>query len=167
MNKPTNSGFRTVRGYQLKNQREGKLTSALEDYLEMVYRLCIEDKYARVGKLSELLHVKPSSASKMILKLVDLGYLEYDRNESILLTAAGRASGSCLLDRHDTVERFLAILGNTNPLEEAELAEHSLSPSTISKIKILLEFFARNPDVKNQYEKFKKAAANTNDHKLI
>ena len=68
MNKSPDSVFRTVRGYQLKNQKKGVLTPALEDYLEMVYRLCLEDHYARVGKLSELLHVKPSSTSKMILK---------------------------------------------------------------------------------------------------
>lgn len=156
MNKSSDSGFRTFRGYQLKNQREGKLTAALEDYLEMVYRLCLEDNYARVGKLSELLHVKPSSTSKMIFRLVDLGYLEYDRYDSILLTDKGKKIGAYLLDRHDTLESFLAMIGNTNPLEETELIEHSLSSSTISKIKGLLEFFMENPDIEKEYKIFKK-----------
>jgi len=153
------SGFRTVRGYQLANRREGGLTPALEDYLEMVYRLCLEDRYARVGKLSALLHVKPSSASKMIFKLVDLGYLEYDRYDSILLTERGERTGAYLLKRHDTVERFLTLAGNTSPLEEAELIEHSLNCSTVSQIDTLLDFFAKNPDIRKQYEDFKKAAA--------
>ncbi len=156
MNKPSDSEFRTVRGYQLKNQQEGKLTAALEDYLEMVYRLCLEDNYARVGKLSELLHVKPSSTSKMILRLVDLGYLEYDRYDSIILTDKGKKIGTYLLDRHNTLERFLTMIGNTNPLEEVELVEHSLSPSTVSEIKNLLEFFKENPDIEKQYKAFKK-----------
>ncbi len=82
--------FRTVRGYQLLNQQDGRLTPALEDYLEMAYRLCLQYSYARVNKLSELLHVRPSSASKMISKLANLGYLEYDRHEIILLTEKGQ-----------------------------------------------------------------------------
>jgi DtxR family Mn-dependent transcriptional regulator len=159
MDRISNSGFRTVRGYQLKNRQEGGLTPALEDYLEMVYRLCLEDNYARVGKLSELLHVKPSSASKMIFKLVDLGYLVYDRYDSILLTDKGGDAGAYLLDRHDAVERFLGMIGNDSPLEEAELVEHSLSPLTVSEIKILLEFFAKNPDIKERYEDFRKTSS--------
>jgi DtxR family Mn-dependent transcriptional regulator len=162
MNKSPGSGFRTVRGYQLKNQQEGGLTSALEDYLEMVYRLCLEDKYVRVGKLSGLLQVKPSSTSKMIQKLVDLGYLEYDSYESILLTAKGKKTGAYLLDRHDTVERFLTMIGNTNPLEEAELIEHSLSSSTVSEIKILTAFITENPDIQEKYAAFKQATTGSN-----
>lgn len=157
MNKSPESGFRTVRGYQLKNQEEGGLTPALEDYLEMVYRLCLKDNYARVGKLSKLLHVKPSSTSKMIFKLVDLGYLEYDRNDSILLTDKGKKTGAYLLNRHDTVEQFLTMIGNINPLEEAELIEHSLNSSTVMQINTLLDFFANIPNIKKQYEDFKKA----------
>lgn len=156
MNRNPDSGFHTVRGYQLINQQEGQLTPAMEDYLEMVYRLCLQNNYARVGKLSEVLNVKPSSASKMIFKLVNLGYLQYDRYEVILLTEKGKEIGAYLLGRHDMVEQFLKLIGNSNPLEEAELVEHSLSPSTVSAINTLLEFFERNPGIKKHYEDFKK-----------
>ncbi|ADY55797.1 iron (metal) dependent repressor, DtxR family [Syntrophobotulus glycolicus DSM 8271] len=156
MKETPNLGFRTVRGYQLANRREDGLTPALEDYLEMVYRLCSEDGYARVGKLSELLHVKPSSTSKMILKLVNRGYLEYDPYDSICLTGKGQEAGAYLLARHDTTEEFLRLIGNTSPLEEAELIEHSLSTSTVTGIKTLLAFFARNPEINTEYEAFKK-----------
>ena len=60
MKKSTGSAFRTVRGYQLLNQQERELTPALEDYLEMAYRLCQTNGYTRVGKISEILNVKPS-----------------------------------------------------------------------------------------------------------
>lgn len=156
MNNNINSDFRTVRGYQLVNQRKGQLTPALEDYLEMVYRLCMKNDYARVGKLSELLNVKPSSASKMIFKLADLGYLKYDRYEIILLTDSGREIGRYLLKRHKTVESFLTLIGSPNPLEETELVEHSLSPSTVSDLNDLLEFFHLNPATQNNFDEFKK-----------
>ena len=138
--------FRTVRGYQLLNQQDGRLTPALEDYLEMAYRLCQQYSYARVNKLSELLHVRPSSASKMISKLASLGYLEYDRYEIILLTEQGQKTGAYLLKRHDTVESFLKLIGCQNPLEETELIEHSLSASTMLALRDLLEYFQSDND---------------------
>ena len=153
-----NPEFHTVRGYQLKNKKQGQLTPALEDYLEMAYRMCMEEDYVRVGKLSHQLHVKPPSASKMVLRLVELGYLEYDQYDSIRLTKKGKEKGAYLLERHDIIEQFLRMIGNSNPLEEAELIEHSLSASTISKIKILVKFFTTNPDIAAQYKDFKRSA---------
>ncbi|MGC6175080.1 metal-dependent transcriptional regulator [Lacrimispora sp. 38-1] len=147
--------FHTVRGYQLKKQNKSGLTPALEDYLEMAYRLCLEENYTRVNKLSERLHVRPSSASKMVARLVGLGYLEYDSFESILLTGEGRTAGAYLLERHNTVERFFIMVGSPNPLEEAELVEHTLSTLTVLEIKALLEFFTQNPDIEKQFKKFR------------
>ncbi|MEA4890994.1 MAG: iron dependent repressor, metal binding and dimerization domain protein [Peptococcaceae bacterium] len=162
MNENTNSDFRTVRGYQLANQRQGQLTSALEDYLEMTCRLCLENNYARVGQLSELLNVKPSSASKMISKLAGLGYLKYDRYEIIQLTDSGWEMGQYLLKRHETIESFLALIGSSNPLEEAELVEHSLSSSTVSDLNDLLEFFKLNPALQSSFQEFKKVKNQSN-----
>lgn len=143
--------FRTVRGYQLINQQVGGLTPALEDYLEMAYRLCLQYSYARVNKLAELLHVRPSSASKMISKLAGLGYLEYDRYELILLTHKGQEMGAYLLKRHDTVENFLKLIGCRNPLEETELIEHSLSASTVLALGGLLAYFQSNDNAMADY----------------
>lgn len=150
-----NSDFRTVRGYQLLNRQGGKLTPAMEDYLEMTYRLCLHNTYARVGKLSELLNVKPPSASKMISKLSYLGYLKYDRYDIIQLTDRGREAGAYLLRRHETVENFLKLIGNANPLEEAELIEHSLSASTVEDLAGLLEFFQTDAYVEESFCDFK------------
>lgn len=155
MNNNENSDFRTVRGYQLAKQQEGQLTPALEDYLEMVYRLCLDNDYARVGKLSELLNVRPSSASKMILKLANLGYVKYDPYEIIQLTERGKKIGAYLLKRHKTVEYFLKQIGSSKPLEETELIEHSLSPDTVANIAALLEFFQSDRDLWNQFNIFK------------
>ena len=148
------SEFRTVRGYQQILQQDGGLTPALEDYLEMVYRLCSQNHYTRVGKLSDLLHVKPSSASKMVFKLAELGYLQYDRYEIILLTDKGRIMGAFLLERHNMVDQFLKFIGISESLEETELIEHSINPTTMKHLSTLLEFFERNPDIQKRYEEF-------------
>lgn len=156
MNNPNQSEYRTVRGYEIANQRENRLTPAMEDYLEMACKLCLETGYTRVVKLSERLNVRPSSASKMISKLVAFGYLKYDAYESIHLTDMGQETGAYLLHRHKILEQFLRLIGNVDPLQEAELVEHSLKIPTISKINILLGFFEDNPDVMNRYENYKK-----------
>lgn len=155
MNNNADTDFRTVRGYQLISRQNGRLTPALEDYLEMAYRLCMENDYARVGQLSGLLHVKPSSASKMISKLAGLGYLKYDRYEIIQLTDEGREIGEYLLMRHKTIEAFLKLIGSSNPLEETELVEHSLSAATVSDLSDFLEFFRRNPAARDSFYVFK------------
>ncbi len=98
-----------MRGYQLRSRKEGRLTPAQEDYLEMAYRLFCRQGYVRVGQLSELLHVKPSSASKMILKLSQLGFLDYDRYEVILLTDKGKETGAYLIFRHETAKQVFAL----------------------------------------------------------
>lgn len=154
MNNPLDNKFHTVRGYQLKKQSENGLTPALEDYLEMVYRLCMEENYTRIHKISENLNVKPSSASKMVSKLVELGFLEYDHLDSIRLTEDGRVAGSYLLERHQIMERFFSLVGSSNPLEETELVEHMLCFSTVSKILALVEFFTQNADIEKKLKTF-------------
>lgn len=155
--------FRTVRGYQVLNQQEGQLTSALEDYLEMTYRICVANSYARVGKLSEMLHVKPSSASKMISKLAELGYLEYDKYDVIKLTEKGQEYGKYLLYRHQVIERFLNLIGCSNPLEETELIEHSLGPETIENLSALYDFFEYNNDIYQSFLNYRKCAGKKQD----
>ncbi|WP_347489028.1 iron dependent repressor, metal binding and dimerization domain protein [Desulfoscipio sp. XC116] len=163
MGNDTDLEFRTVRGYQLIKQQEGQLTPALEDYLEMAYRLCLQHGYTRVGIISGELHVKPSSASKMISRLVNLGYLAYDRHESILLTKKGQESGAYLLERHNTVEEFLQLIGCENALEETELIEHSLSPATVCRLNTLLGFFKSESCIRKRYEELKNKQRGTDN----
>lgn len=151
-----NSQYRTVRGYQLDNQQKNELTSAMEDYLEMVCRQCKENGYTRVSRISELLNVRPSSASKMISRLVKLGYLKYDAYESVLLEDKGEQAGTYLLYRHDIVEQFLRLIGNNDPLKEVELIEHSLNFSTVEQVSILLDFFEENRLLKKKYIEYSK-----------
>lgn len=157
MSERKKSDFRTSRGYQIISRREGRLTSAMEDYLEMIYRSCGgAGGYSRVGKLSELLHVKPSSASKMIFKLAEMGYVKYDRYEIIQLTGAGEKAGAYLLHRHKIIEEFLGVVGSENILEETELVEHSLGPSTVGSLHALVEFFKSDGQTAERFREFRR-----------
>jgi Mn-dependent DtxR family transcriptional regulator len=162
MSNPTENEFHTVRGYQIKKQNESGLTPALEDYLEMTYRLCLDEGYTRINKLSERLNVRPSSTSKMVSKLVELKLLQYDRFDSIRLTDEGRVTGSYLLERHHIIEQFFSLIGSSNPLEETELVEHVLRSYTVLRIHALLEFLSSDTYIKNQFEKIFKSQDNNN-----
>lgn len=151
-----NENFHTVRGYQLLEQNKKCLTSAMEDYLEMIYRNSLIEDYMRVNTLSELLNVQAPSVTKMVQKLHELGLIHYKKYGIIFLTDNGREIGKYLLERHNVLEAFLRMLASGNSLLiETELIEHSVSPATLHNIKIFNEFFVCNPDVVKKFEDFK------------
>ncbi|PYG85845.1 DtxR family iron (metal) dependent repressor [Ruminiclostridium sufflavum DSM 19573] len=152
-----NKDFHTVRGYQLLDQNNRLLTSAMEDYLEMIYRKNLTEKYMRINLLSEMLNVKPSSATKMVQKLSLLGFVKYEKYGIIFLTEKGKELGEFLLNRHNIIQRFLETIGiNEDLLVETELIEHNISSNTLANIKLLNEFFEKTPDIIKLFEEFKK-----------
>jgi len=139
--------FYTVRGYSLLKQEEKLLTPSMEDYLEMSYRLTLEKGYARIGDLAEALHVQPPSASKMMQKLTELGFVSFEKYGLIELTPVGNDLGGYLLKRHQIIEKLLLLIGVTaDLLEQTEKIEHNLSENTIEKIEKLVLFLESNQD---------------------
>lgn len=129
-------GFYTIKGYAL--QTAGELTSAMEDYLEMIARIHKEGRRVRVRELSGRLHVKASSATKMVQQLVLTGFLEAEKYGDIVLTEKGLETGHYLLHRHDVVHRFLCLLNHSdNELEQVEKIEHFLDKRTIENLERL------------------------------
>ena len=148
--------FRTVRGYQILDAESKALTASMEDYLEMIYRICGEEGYARVNRLAERLNVRPSSTTKVIKKLKELGLVNYQKYGVIKLTEKGKALGSFLLKRHEVIEEFLKILGvEETRLKDTEMMEHDVSISTLRGLYTLNRFLRENPAVMKQYEAFR------------
>lgn len=152
--------FYTVRGYELIDHSCKMLSSSMEDYLEMIYRLTSNKGYTRISDLSIALNVQPSSASKMVQKLADLAYLHYQKYGLIELSATGKLLGEYLLYRHNIIEKFLRMLGVVEGiLEETEKIEHNLSKETVSKIHCLLHFFEDNSDIQEKFRNFQQEYA--------
>ncbi len=148
--------FRTVRGYQLQNAQRGSLTSSMEDYLEMICRICINNSYTRINQLARALNVRPSSATKLIQRLSKQGLVHYEKYGIIKPTPKGWSVGNFLLQRHNTIEKFLRNLGiKETLLKDTEMMEHDVSPETLKGIHILNRFFSENPNIKEQYIAFK------------
>lgn len=140
--------FRTVRGYQLLRRKGEALSPSMEDYLEMIYRLCRTDDFTRVHSLAELLNVQAPSVSRVLRKLRDRGYVKFSSYGVIQLTDLGRTMGQCLLERHRTVEEFLRTIGVTeNLLADTELIEHHMSGETLNCLSLLNDFLRNNPQI--------------------
>lgn len=130
--------FRTLKGYQLRDHN--LLTQAMEDYLEMIYRAVRKDGHVRVKHLAAALNVRPSSASKMVQNLKELGYVDYEKYGIVRLTELGLTQGAYLLSRHELLYRFLRLVNHSDDvLEEVERLEHFFSPETVENLRRFLD----------------------------
>lgn len=134
--------FLTEAGYAGESRKQGGLTPAAEDYLEMIYRLSAvegDGRPVRICELSEKLHVSPSSASRMAQSMAVWGYLDFKRYGYITMTEKGMECGEYLMRRHKTVVEFLRWLDGESDLAEAERIEHYLSEGSVAAMAKLLE----------------------------
>lgn len=150
-----NEKFYTVRGYQLLQQNKRHLTSAMEDYLEMIYRNSGEQGYIRINTLSELLNVKPSSTTKMVQRLSKLDMVNYEKYGIVVLTNQGKEIGKFLISRHEIIELFFKQLGIKSSLKQVELIEHDISVDTLENINLLNMFF-KEGDILRNFREFQK-----------
>lgn len=141
--------------------KNNKLTPSEEDYIEMIYRLNMENDKVQVKDISEKLNIKPPSVTKMIKKLSDKNMLIYKKYDNIELTSLGKGMGEKLLNRHNTVKEFLVILGIKESIhEETETIEHTINVDTLIKIEELINFFEENEDVLRRLESYQEKNKN-------
>lgn len=146
--------FFTFSEYMKKE--DNSLTASMEDYLEMIYRLSMDTGFTRMHELSDALNVQPPSATKMVQKLSELNLINYEKYGVITLKPEGKRLGDMLLKRHNTVEKFLKILGvNDNILEETEKIEHTLSDETLKCFTDFVNFIINNPDIDIRYQSYR------------
>lgn len=129
-------GFYTFKGYQLNDT--SKLSSSMEDYLEMICRILQSCDVVRINELADQLHVKPSSASKMVSNLKKAGLIESKKYGYIVATNKGIEIGHYLLYRHEVLHDFLCVVNHSdNELEQVEKIEHFINKATIENLQKL------------------------------
>jgi len=121
-------------------------TPSMEDYLEKIYELIKGKGYARVSDIALELNLQPSSVTKMVQKLAEAGYVNYERYRGLVLTPEGEALGESMKDRHAMLEEFLRILGVPEETlrRDVEGIEHHVSPDTVQAIQDLTTFLQKN-----------------------
>ena len=137
---------------QVKRVRSRKGRRAMpevEDYLEVIYALEKVRGFATSKDVARHLNVRPSAVTKMLRRLRQLGYIDYEQYRGFVLTETGREVAADVLRRHEVLVRFLEKLGvpPETAEEEAEFIEHGLSSSTLEILSALIDFLERRPDV--------------------
>ncbi|MTV49126.1 transcriptional regulator MntR [Heliobacillus mobilis] len=148
--------FYTFREYMKKE--ETSLTASMEDYLEMIYRLCQDQQgFTRINDLAAALNVQPPSATKMVQKLSEAGWVNYERYGIIVLSEKGREAGRFLIKRHNMIEDFLRTIGLPDDvLQETEKIEHTVSEKTLACLADFLHFFKARPEILREYEEYRR-----------
>jgi Mn-dependent DtxR family transcriptional regulator len=147
--------FFTFSEYMKKE--EDSLTASMEDYLEMIYRLSINIGFTRIHDLASALNVQPPSATKMVQKLSEMNFIDYEKYGIIILTDEGKDKGAFLMHRHNVVEGFLKILGiSQEVLEQTEKIEHTINDNTLGCLEDFISFIQKNPDVISKFDAFRK-----------
>ncbi len=137
--------FYTLKGYKIKN--EEVISSSMEDYIEMIFRLSQKSEEVRLNDLSLALNVQPPSTTKMIKRLAKENYVFYERYGCVKLTEKGKEIGSKLLERHKIIFDFLQLIGvKENILEQTEIIEHAVNDEVLNKIKELTESLRNSGD---------------------
>lgn len=126
--------FRTQKGYDLN--REENLTYVMEDYIEMIYRQSLSKGYTRTNTLAKALSLNASSVSKMINKLILLGFVIREKYGIIKLSHKGYLKGEFLYKRHNIIYNFfLKLTGEEIELEKIEQMEHFFDFKILSSMK--------------------------------
>lgn len=146
--------FYTFTEYMKKDEKG--LTAAMEDYLEMIYRLSSKSGYTRINDVAQALNVQPSSVTKMIKKLGEIKVLNYEKYGVITLSDEGKLRGEALLKRHEAIRNFLRFIGvdESNALEETEKIEHVISIETLKAMFDFQDFIESNGDFVDEYKKY-------------
>jgi len=133
------------------------LTASMEDYLEMIYRLSEQIGFTRIHELAKALNVQPPSATKMVQKLAELKFVNYEKYGIIILTESGKKMGKYLLKRHNIIEGFFKVLGISDSiLEQTEKVEHTISNETVEYMEDFISFIQKRPDIISDFDLFRK-----------
>lgn len=150
-----NHNFYTFNEYMKKD--ESSLTASMEDYIEMIYRLSVSNGFTRINELSQALNIQPPSATKMVQRLAEMGYIKYEKYGFLMLEEKGKQVGAWLLKRHLIIESFMKMIGvkDSEVLEVTEKIEHMLSGDTTKRFENFVTFMNNNPDVLRRYNVFR------------
>ncbi len=124
-------------------------TSRMEDYLEVILELIKKKGYATTTDISLYLNVSAPSVTKMVKRLRDQGYLEYERYRGLRLTDEGIKLANSIRKRHGTLMEFLLMLGIEESLahKEVEGLEHYLEPDTLIRLKRFIAIIRSKPEI--------------------
>ena len=131
-------------------------TTREEDYLEVIAELVELKGYATALDISRFMNVSPPSVTKMLQKLDEKKYLEYEKYHGINLTSMGKQVADTIRRKHSTLLEFFEILnvGKEIANQDTEGLEHHLNPKTIRQLRKYITFLKSNPKIIKLFHEF-------------
>jgi len=131
-------------------------TTSEEDYLEVIAELVELKGYATTLDISRFMNVSPPSVTKMLQKLDEKKYLEYEKYHGINLTDIGKQVADTIRRKHSTLLEFFEILnvGKGIANQDTEGLEHHLNDKTIRQLRKFITFLKSNPKIVKQFREF-------------
>ena len=131
-------------------------TTREEDYLEVIAELVELKGYATTLDISRFMNVSPPSVTKMLQKLDEKKYLEYEKYHGINLTNMGKQVADGIRRKHSTLLEFFEILGIGKEIanQDTEGLEHHLNDRTIRQLRKYITFLKSNPKIIKHFHGF-------------
>ncbi|MEE9565700.1 MAG: iron dependent repressor, metal binding and dimerization domain protein [Nitrosopumilaceae archaeon] len=131
-------------------------SSRMEDYLEVISELVELKGYATTLDISRYMNVSAPSVTKMLQRLDESRYLEYEKYHGINLTAKGNQIADGIRQKHGILLEFFEILGigHETANQDVEGIEHYLNPKTIRQLRKFITFLKSNPKVLQNFNNF-------------
>jgi len=137
------------------------LTSALEDYIKVIFDLTQAAPVARVKDIAESVGVSLPSVTNAMKRLKDLGYVNYEKYGLIYLSEEGKKRAITLIRVHQLLDAFFVDLVGMPANVSSNLScriEHFLDQRTEERsgrfITILKQIKTGEPEAYNDLERF-------------
>ena len=129
-------------------------SSRMEDYLEIISELVELKGYATTLDISRYMNVSAPSVTKMLQRLDEGGFLEYEKYHGINLTDRGSQIAEGIRQKHGILLEFFEILGigYDTANEDIEGIEHHLNPKTIKQLRKFITFLKANPKIIDSFK---------------
>lgn len=133
---------------------KSNFSTRMEDYLEIISELVELKGYATTLDISRYMHVSAPSVTKMLQRLDENGFLEYEKYHGINLTSKGIQIAEGIRQKHGILLEFFEILevGYETANQDAEGIEHHLNPKTIKQLRKFITFLKANPKIIDNFK---------------
>ena len=129
----------------------------IEDYVEMIYILQNKDEKVHTNNIASALNINPASVTEIFQKLSSDGYINYEKYSGVTLTAKGKKTAVATKKKHDTLKKFLTILGVDEKIADIDACkiEHIINSETMKRLTMFVEFVHRKKEGPRWIDHFK------------
>lgn len=121
------------------------LTESVEMYLKAIYQVVREKQAARAKDVAIRLNVNSSSVTAALKHLAGRGFINYEPYDIITLTPEGMRVAREIVERGESIRKFLIEVLGIDPEEAEENAcrmEHGVTTQVWKRIEVLTRLLA-------------------------